>query len=76
MYFKLGQIVSMGFLQGGVGFHVLCTSVYNYLTGMKVGDIIVDICEVGDFEIKDVLNQVICKCSIRRLHNKMKAYMW
>ena len=58
MYFRLGQIVSMAVLQGGVGFHIFSTSVYNYISGMKISDIVVDIKEVPDNEVQEKLQQV------------------
>ena len=58
MFFRLGQIISMAFLQGGVGFHIFSTSVYNYLSGVRVADIIVDMSEVPDYEVKEMLNRV------------------
>lgn len=48
----------MSFVQGGAGLHWFSASVYNYLTGVKVADIIVDISEVPDYEVKEMLNKV------------------
>lgn len=55
----MGQLTSMAFLQGGAGFHIFSSSVWNYLTGMKVNNIIVNDNEVGDPEIKAILSEVL-----------------
>ena len=38
----------MAFVHGAAGFHVFSLSVYNYIAGMKVNDIIVGEEEIGD----------------------------
>ena len=40
VYFRLGQLTSMAFVQGAPGFHVhvFSSSIYNYLAGMKVDE--------------------------------------
>ena len=58
MYFRLGQLVSMALIQGGAEFHVFSSSVFNYLSGMKVNDIIVGENEVADSDIRAVISQV------------------
>jgi hypothetical protein len=50
----LGQLASAALLQGGAGFHIFSTSVWNYLTGMNVSDIV-----VGEDEISDVQVNII-----------------
>lgn len=57
----------MGFLQGCGGFHLFSTSVFNYLSGMPIADIIVDTAEVGDPEVRMLLSEVI-------IYNKLAAY--
>ena len=54
----MGQLTSMAFMQGGAGFHVFASSVYNYLCGMKVGDITVSEDEVADPTIKQLSSKV------------------
>lgn len=58
IYFRLGQLASMALLQGGAGFHIFASSVWNYLAGMKVGDIVIAENEVADGQIKIISSQV------------------
>ena len=48
----------MALLQGGAGFHIFASSVWNYLAGMKVGDIVIAENEVADGQIKIISSQV------------------
>ena len=48
----------MALVQGAAGFHVFVSSVYNYIAGMKVNDIIVGEKEVGDPVVKVVTSEV------------------
>lgn len=48
----------MCLVQGGGGFHVLSNSVYEYITGRDVADIIVDPEEVSDVEAKHMIDEV------------------
>lgn len=57
-YLRLGQLTSMALVQGAAGFHVFSSSVYNYIAGMKVNDIIVGEKEVGDPVVKLVTSEV------------------
>ena len=57
-YFKLGQLIAMALLQGGLSVRLLSQSVYNYLCGMKPHDIIVDIKEIPDATIRAILDKV------------------
>ena len=59
VYFRLGQLTSMAFVHGVAGFHVFSSSVYNYIAGMKVNDIVVGEEEIGDPVIKMVTSEVI-----------------
>ncbi len=59
MYFRLGQMVGIAFLQGGAGCHVLSESVYDYLAGMNVADLKLKVEEVAEPEVKTFLSQVI-----------------
>ena len=58
MYYRMGQLVCMAFLQGATGFHILSESVYNYIIGMKISDIIVGKNEVADVDAITVMTQV------------------
>ena len=58
MYHKIGQLVAMSVVQGGSGVHGLSPSVYNYLSGVPVSDIIVSVTEVPDPEVKELLEKV------------------
>ena len=40
MYFRLGQFVKKGFIQGLAGFHIFSLSVFSYIAGTKASDII------------------------------------
>ena len=63
VYFRLGQLTSVTFVHGAPGFHVFSSSVYNYISGMKVSNIVVGEEEIGDPAVKFVTSQVIsCKC--------------
>ncbi len=58
MFYRLGQVASMCLVQGGGGFHVLSNSVYEYISGRNVADIIADSEEVSDLEAKQIIDQV------------------
>ena len=58
----MGQLASMALLQGGAGFHIFACSVWNYLAGMQLCDIVVSENEVSDDHIKIVSSEV-CKIS-------------
>ena len=63
MYYRLGQLASMAFIHGAPGFHVFSSSVYNYLAGMKINDIVVGEGEIGDPIIKMITSEVITSAS-------------
>ena len=48
----------MSLVHGGSAVRILSCSVYNFLTGMKPLDIIVDIDEIPDPGIKEILQKV------------------
>ena len=50
--------MAMALLQGGSSVHLLSPSVYSYLCGMKPHDIIVDITEIPDENIKVIMEKV------------------
>ena len=54
----LGQLLSASLVQGGAGANILSKSVYAYLSGMSAADIIVDIEEVADYELKELIQKV------------------
>ena len=49
----------MAFVQGCSEFRVFSSSVFTYLSGMKVNDLIVDTLEVADEEASHLISQVI-----------------
>ncbi len=49
----------MCLVQGGGGFHVLSNSVYEYIAGRDVADIIADSEEVSDVDAKDMIDEVV-----------------
>ena len=55
MYHQIGELVAMSVVQGGsgLGAHALSPSVYNYISGKLVSDIIVSVAEVPDTEVRD-----------------------
>ena len=59
MFYRLGQLASMCLVHGGGGFHVLSSSVYEYISGKKVADLSVCEEEVSDFDIKSLIDKVI-----------------
>ena len=52
----------MAFIHGAPGFHVFSSSVYNYLAGIKINDIVVG-GEIGDPIIKMITSEVITSAS-------------
>lgn len=60
MYHQIGELVAMSVVQGGsgLGAHALSPSVYNYISGKLVSDIIVSVAEVPDPEVRDMLAKV------------------
>ena len=55
--------MAMALLQGGASIRILSPSVFNYLSGMKPGDIIVGIDECPDPATRDLLRKV-CKYGV------------
>ena len=51
----MGQLVSMAFLQGASALYIFSSSVYNYISRMKVGDVVVCANEIADPEIRAVV---------------------
>ena len=50
--------MAMSFVQGGSGFPFFSKCVFRYLCGVPLHDIDVELCEVPDFEVKFILEQV------------------
>ena len=51
----------MCLVHGGIGFHVLSRSTLDYICGREIADIIVPVEEVGDIQVKELLDKVhIC----------------
>ena len=51
--------MAMALLQGGASIRILSRAVFNYLSGMKPGDIIVSICECPDAVVRDLLHEAL-----------------
>lgn len=58
IYFRLGQLMAMALIHGGAAVRILSPSVFDFLRGMKPGDIIVGIDEVADADIKRIVKKV------------------
>ena len=58
MFFKLGQLMAMALVHGGSKVGIMSRSVFNFLTGMKPIDILVDIEEIPETNIREVLHKV------------------
>lgn len=58
VYFRLGQLMAMALVHAGVSLRILSPAVFNYLSGMKPGDIIIGISECPDAAIRDLLWKV------------------
>jgi len=56
---KLGQLVAMSVVQGGSGLHVLNFSVYDYLFGMELPNIIAQVSDIPDPDVREVLKKYI-----------------
>lgn len=57
-YYRLGQLLAMAVIHGGAAVHILCPSVFTFLSGMKPCDIVVTIDEVPDASVRDILWKV------------------
>ena len=49
----------MALAQNGAGCHILSISLYNYISGMSISDIIATADEVPDFSVREAINEVI-----------------
>lgn len=58
MFYRLGQLASMCLVHGGGGFHVLSSSVYEYISGKQLADLSLSIEKVGDFDVKSLIDKV------------------
>jgi len=72
VYHQIGELVAMLVVQGGsgLGAHALSPSVYNYMSGKLVSDIIVSVAEVPDPEVRDMLAKV---CNTNTQSNSWKT---
>ena len=59
----------MSVVQGGSGIHGLSNSVYNYLSGMPVSDIIVSVAEVPDPDVREMLEKVYIYISLVQIEH-------
>ena len=53
------MIAATSLVQGGSGHHLFSSSVFNYIRGMSVADILVSIDEVPRGDIKHIAQEVI-----------------
>ncbi len=58
MFFRLGQLASMCLVQGGGGFHVLSETVYEYISGRDIADVIAHADEISDSEVRAMVDKV------------------
>ncbi len=58
VYLKLGQLASMAVGHGAAGFHIFSPSVYNYISIMSVGNIVVCVDDVPEGEAKEFVRKV------------------
>ena len=56
---KLGQLMVMSVAQGGSGFPFFAPCVFDYICGMEVNEIFVDVHHVPDYEAYELLCKVI-----------------
>ena len=61
--------MAMSLVQDGSGFPFLAPCIYQYLQGMKVHDISVDIADVADYASRSLLEKVI-------LHQSCYTHMY
>ena len=54
MYYRIGQLMAMALVHGGAAVHLISSSVYNFLMGMRPCDIIVGLHEIPDASIRDM----------------------
>ena len=67
VYYRLGQLIAMALIHGGAPVHILCPSVFTFLSGMKPCDIVVTIEEVPDARVRDILwkaLQLVCSVTV------------
>lgn len=56
---KLGQLAAKALVQGGAGFHILTPSVFYYISGFGLSDVVVDIARVHDPAIREICQKVV-----------------
>ncbi len=61
IFFKLGQLGATALAQGGSGHHIFSPSVFNFIRGMSVSEVIADINDIPDERVKRIAQEVIFK---------------
>ncbi len=56
MFFRLGQLMAMALVHGGSAVRLFSGSVFNFFCGVKPLDIIVDVDEIPEANVRDVLS--------------------
>ena len=63
----------MSVVQGGSGLLVLNSSVYGYLSGMELSNIIAQVSDIPDTEVREVLKKYVtcqlCHCKVHSIAN-------
>ena len=47
----------MALVQGGAGFHILSQSVFNYVSGMSISEIVASVDEVPDLAVREAISE-------------------
>lgn len=58
VFFKLGQLAATVLVQGGSGHHLFSEPMFNYIRGMNICDIAVDITEVPNSAVRGIAQRV------------------
>ena len=58
VYYKFGQLASMCLVQGGAGFNILSLSVFDYVCGKDISNIIIPFEDVMHLQAKELTNEV------------------
>lgn len=57
-FYLIGQLMAMTIINCGGGYPFFAPSVYSYLCGIALNDIVVHSDEVPDYEMKTMINEV------------------
>ena len=49
----------MALVQGGAGFHILSQSIFNYVSGMSISEIVASVDEVPDLAVREAISEVL-----------------